>query len=323
MSQHFNTRLFSHSICLYIQPKELSLKWRRGRDTTVYFGSTLQMAVLDGTIHAQTERDNAIDIDEEFNESSSVSVVVYDSQEEQWSVLCERGEGIHECAMVLQDSQLVLAGGKSKGYPRIKNMVAVWDVSSKSWQYPYPPMPTPRYSALAVSCQHYLIVLGGFTDDELSVGSAAVEVLDTSRSQWYIAESLPEPCRLWQCVVVGDTLYLLGYRNGQLIFECSVRTLISLATSESTATLPTWKTIPDTQLNFCCLLTYKDSLLAVGGLRCQKISGIYAYKSDTSEWSKIGDLPTALCNPICILLPSNELYVLSDQIVYIGTSDSL
>ena len=272
------------------------------------------MAVLNGTIHAQTEGEN------------TTCVVVYDRQEEQWSMLCDRGERIRECAMVLQDNQLMLAGGRSKVYPIIENMVAVWDVSSKSWQYPYPPMPTPRCSALAISCQHYLIILGGFTGGERSVRSAAVEVLDTSRSQWYIAESLPKPCNLKQCVVVGDTLYLLGSRPGlyhQLIFECSVHTLISLATSESTATLPTWKTLPATQLNFCCLLTYKDSLFAVGGLRSQKISGIYAYKSDTSKWSKIGDLPTALRNPTCILLPSNELYVLSDKMVYIGTSDFL
>ena len=260
----------------------------------------------------------------------SSSVVVYDRQEEQWSVLCDRGEGIRGCAMVLQGDQLVLAGGFQKfrrGHDS-QSIIAVWDVSSKSWQYPYPPMPTPRYSAMAISCQHYLIILGGFVGSA-SVGNAVavVEVLDTSRSQWYIAKSLiPKPCRLKQCVVVGDSLYLLGshinsYR--QLIFECSVRTLISLATSESTATHPTWKTLPDTQLQFCSFLTYKDSLLAVGGLRSQRISGIYAYKSDTSEWSKIGDLPTALNNPICFLLPSNELYVLSDNMVYIGTSDSL
>jgi len=277
------------------------------------------MAVLDGTVYMETEG---------WNNSG---VVVYDSQEERWSVLCDRVDNIRECAMVLQDDQLVLAGGFQNSHwgRNAQNMVAVWDVSSKSWQYPYPPMPTPRRSALAISCQHYLIFVGGFTGSNSGECDAVVvEVLDTSRSQWYIAESLPEPCRLKQCVVVGDTLYLLGshYSLGcddQLIFECSVSTLISLATSESTATLPTWKTLPDTQLNFCSLLTYKDSLLAVGGLKSQKISGIYVYKSDISEWSKIGDLPTALHNPICILLPSNELYVLSDKMVYIGTSDSL
>jgi len=274
------------------------------------------MAVLDGTVYMETEG---------WNNSG---VVVYDSQEERWSVLCDRVDNIRECAMVLQDDQLVLAGGFQNSHwgRNAQNMVAVWDVSSKSWQYPYPPMPTPRRSALAISCQHYLIFVGGFTDNQSGGNATAVEVLDTSRSQWYIAEPLPGPCRLKQCGVVGDTLYLLGSHfswGHQLIFECSLRTLISLAKSESTATLSTWKTLPDTQLNFCSLLTYNDSLLAVGGLKSQKISGIYAYKFDTSEWSKIGDLPTALYNPICILLPSNELYVLSDKMVYIGTSDSL
>ena len=154
-----------------------------------------------------------------------------------------------------------------------------------------------------------------------------VEILDPSRSQWFIAESLPEPCRLKQCVTIGDTLYVLGshsFSGPQLIFECSVPTLISLATSESTATVPTWKTLPDTQLTFCSLVTYKNSLLAVGGLSSQTISGIYAYKSDTSDWSKIGSLPTALNISLFVVLPSNEFYVVSDcQAVYIGTPDSV
>ena len=256
-------------------------------------------------------------------DEDSSFVMVYDTQEDKWNMLCRRSVGKKECAMVLNDGQLVLAGGDLD--KTAQNIVAVWNVNSKRWQYPYSPMPTPRGSVLSVRHQQYLIFVGGVTRNPYAA-ARNVEILDTSRSQWFIAESLPEPCRLKQCVTVGDTLYVLESRSfsgQQLIFECSVPTLISLATSESTATVPTWKKLPDTQLRFCSLVTYRNLLLAVGGLGSQTISGIYAYKSDTSEWSKIGSLPTALKVTLFVVLPSNEFYVLGGRKVYIGTPDSV
>ena len=281
-------------------------------------GSTIQTAVLDGTIYVRT--------------AGSI-VQVYDTQEERWSDPCRRPDSITKFAMVLNDDQLVLAGGvvvDASSYPttyRCKNIVAVWNVRSKRWQYPYPPMPTPRSRALSIRHQQYLIFVGGVQYNYCSQSTFAltnVEILDTSRSQWFIGESLPEPCNLQQCVAIGDTLYLLGSLSSgqQLVFESSVPTLISLATSKSTATVPTWKKLPDTQLKFLTFVNYENSLVAVGGLSSQIISGLYAYKSDTNEWSNIGDLPTALYFTMCVVLPSKEFFVLShNQEVYIGTAD--
>ena len=109
-------------------------------------GSTIQTAVLDGNVCVKAEN------------GDSSSVMVYDTQEDNWNVLCSRGHDVHECAMVLNDGQLVLAGGVR--YSVTQNIVAVWNVNSKSWQNPgpYPPMPTPRSSALSVRHQQYLIL---------------------------------------------------------------------------------------------------------------------------------------------------------------------
>ena len=308
-----------------LQHKQLALKWRRG--CNLDFEISSQTAVLDGKVCVQTHVKN------------SSSVMVFDTQKEQWSKLCDRDEPIRDSAMVVNDSQLVLAGGVqgTHGFEEDKKTVAVWNVSSKKWQYPYPPMPTPRSSALSIRYQKYLIFVSGYQStgqyyQNPAVRVVNVEILDTSRSQWYTAESLLEHSDLKQCVAIGDTLYLSESRppfGHQIIFECSVPTLISLATcdstatSESTATVPTWKKLPDTQLDFCSLMTYKNSLLAIGGLLSQKISGIYTYKLDTSEWLKIGDLPTALNITLFVVLPSNEFFVVSGKEVYIGTPDSV
>lgn len=279
--------------------------------------SNIQTAVLDRNIYVRTV---------------GAIIWVYDTQEEQWSEVY-RNDSICDYAMVLNNDQLVVAGGVVKDGIKstAKDVVAVWNVSSKRWDYPYPPMPTWRSGALSIRYQQYLIFVGGiqysYSDDSdfyERIAAMNVEVLDTSRSQWFVAEPLPEPCYLNQCVAIRDTLYLLGSRSSsghQVILECSVPTLISLATSKSTATFPTWKILPDTPLKFYSFVSYKDSLLAIGGHSSQIIPGIYAYQSDTSKWSNIGDLPTALTITMCVVLPSNEFFVLSGRKVYIGTPD--
>ena len=56
-------------------------------------------------------------------------------------------------AMAVLNHQLVLVGGQNK--------VAVWNNQSKTWDYPYPNMPTARRGAAAISYGTWLVVAGG------------------------------------------------------------------------------------------------------------------------------------------------------------------
>ena len=78
----------------------------------------------------------------------------------------------------------------------------------QTWEYPYPPTPTAHSSAWLIHYLYYLVVVGGV--DCKGKNTTNVEILDTSNSQWYNAEPLPEPCHLQQSTRILDTLHFLG-----------------------------------------------------------------------------------------------------------------
>ena len=202
-------------------------------------------------------------------------------------------------------------------------------------------MPTAHSAAQLISYQHYLIAVGGVTYPvHQTQGSPIVnvEILDTLRFQWYIAESLLAHAYVQlQSVCVLDTLYLLdtsSFSSG--FYRASLSTLISFATSKCEASIPTWERLP-VQQELLGLVSYEGSLLAIGSPisqstfgfsnLCSVIPSIHAYNADTDEWTNIGDLPTTFHVILSVVLPSREFVVLCRQYgtgdceMYIGTPD--
>ena len=263
--------------------------------------------------------------------------------EDQWKLHCNAPDGVEEFAMTVMNGELTIAGGVVKS--QFKKKLAIWNVLFHNWQYPYPPMPTARSDAQLISYQHYLMAVGGVT---YPVGGTSyplhqtrgspimnVEILDTSRLQWYIAESLPKPCNKLQSVCIADTLYLLEESMlSSDFYRASLPTLISFATSKHKVSIPTWERLPLSR-NFHGLVSYENSLLAIGSHTTQSkfsnrnspfIPSIHAYNADTNEWTTIGDLPTAFHVVLCVVLPSREFFVFCGQYsfaadceAYIGT----
>ena len=250
------------------------------------------------------------------------NINVYNPEKEQWNRDFSAPQGLSSFAMALMNDQLVLAGGVhgEHRYSTTVNKLAVWNVTSQTtlqtWEYPYPPMPTPRSRAQMINYLHYLIVVGGAHPGGLD--SANVEILDTSMLQWYNAESLPKPCHLQQSVCILDTLYLLG--SSSYLFRASVSTLVSLAISKEKAATPTWETLPDIPFQCSSLAAYETSLLAIAHPIAQNVPAIHAYNADTNEWTRVGYLPTVLSVTMCVVLPSKEFLVVThENDVYIGT----
>ena len=254
-------------------------------------------------------------------------IQVYESEENKWYLHCKAPDKLNNFAITILNGQLVLAGGgkmdyMNSRYSTVVKEVAVWNSSLKVWDYPYPPMPKARHSAQLISYQHYLIVVGG---SDISRSIASVEILDTSRSQWHIAEPLPKPCSLIQSACVLDTLYVLG--SSSYLFRASISTLVSLATSKCKAATPTWEMLPDIPFQCSGLVAYENSLIAIDSSKV--IPGIHVYNADTNEWTRCGDLPTSLQVKLCVVLASKEFFIISSQDglnsceIYIGTPDSV
>lgn len=257
-------------------------------------------------------------------------IIAYNPEEDKWSLHCKAPHNLISFAMAMMNGQLVLAGGmlaqrysRSSMYQDNQDTVAVWNETSQTWEYPYPPMPTARSSAWLIHYRHYLIVVGGV--DRGGKNTTNVEILDTSRSQWYIAKPLPEPCHLQHSARILDTLYFLGSSYvSTSFFQASLSTLVSVATSKCETATSTWEKLPDVPFVCSGLVVYDNSLLAIGDLNAQLIPGIHAYKPDTNEWINIGYLPTALRVSMSVVLPSKEFVIVtSENQVYIGTPGSV
>ena len=192
--------------------------------------------------------------------------------------------------------------------------VVSWDQPSRSWRETLPPMPTPRGDASAVCYQHWVAVAGGCA----STGClSVVEVLDSTRQQWYTVEPLPVPAEGLQGALDGDRWYLLGGEGVlgkcKVAFSVSLPTLISEGLSHPGGASgageggSVWRPLPETPLGCCGVVVVRRGvLLAVGGKdsQSQRRSGVYAYFPGTWEWLHVGDLPTARHSSTCC--PTSE-----------------
>ncbi len=283
-----------------------SFNWRQGRD--LLLGTNQACAVvLNGKVYiggGLTGRD-----EDEY------IIEVYTPESDGWSRLPECG--VKWFALAIVNQQLVLVGGFSRDN-RDQSTILVWDSTSQRWTTPYPNMPTAQTSPAAVGYQQFLVVAGGHGRSRLTT----VEVLNSSTKRWSTASPLPIGCSWLTPAVVGDTLYLLGgltglslsYSFNKQMFSISLPALVSHAVSTPRAPPPSWEAT-DTELTLSTAVSLYDSLLAVGGKDDQKrrSSTISLYNPQTRQWTKVGDVPAALSECSCTVLPSGELIVLGGR----------
>lgn len=226
-------------------------------------------------------------------------------------------------------SQLVLVGGKKKGPPPQKPTNQLWVRTGSGggdWNQTLPPMPTKRFSPLAVNTAHaglenpeYLVVAGGRGVSYTLYGYTqedAVEVL--VGGQWSTLQPLPTPShnlgsafhtKNWFVRSRSDTCH-----SSQLHY-CKVESLIASAMQshgKDVSKEKLWKELHIPQDEACPIL-FGDELLVVGGfppasLR-EFVSGtkVHAYCSLTQSWVHVGDLPMQVWSSGCVVLPSGEL----------------
>ena len=209
--------------------------------------------------------------------------------------------------MASVNQQLVLAGGMERGRHDDSNRLVVWNSTSHTgWTLPYPPMPTAHSKPSAIGYQCYLVVTGGWR---------SVEILDTSSSQWHIAEPLPVGCESMTSAVLGDTLYLMGGTtvSPMQVLATFLPSLILDATSyfPRPAISPTWVNRPNTPLKNSTALVLQNSLLAIGGQTdmCESDGEIHLYNPLSGSWVKVGDMPVRRSHLTSAVLSSGAVLV--------------
>ena len=261
----------------------------------------------------------------------SSQVFQYDPIEDNWTTLPPTP--VQQPGLGSLSGKLLLVGGiHVVPIPRVRGIkgwfqetfqmlptssIHVFNIASRRWQKSeVPPMPITCSSPAVISHSSSLIVCE----------SLSVVVYKAEPGQWYRCVSLPSPCSSKSPVTIGDTCYLSAIGE-PYIYYASITQLLEkcspLDGAQQESTDDTWLQLPMPFSNVhvssiagCLLLINMHSLDAIA----HEPNSIYAYRSSTSTWLHIGNLPS-MTYMACttVLLPTNELFFVRSHRVFKGS----
>jgi hypothetical protein len=227
-------------------------------------------------------------------------------------VLPKCPHGFYSLAIV--NGQLTAISGYTSGLKVTNKLLSL----QTEWKEIFPPMPTKRSSAAAVTTKEHLIVAGGY--GEVVGNLTTVEVMNTRTLIWSTVASLPHPYRETSLTICGDQLYMLGGVDDEgetkSVLTCSLTELLQSSSSSI------WYIVTDVPAYFSTCAAVNGELLAVGG--CDEdgrpSSAIHKYNPTANSWDLISNMPTARWDSLVAVLPTNEMMVVGGQVGY-GSAD--
>ena len=230
--------------------------------------------------------------------------------------------------MLSLNGKLTLVGGMMRESGKFSRVIRVWDGDSKQWIEPYPQMPMGRTGPGCACYQHYLIVAGGRTWNDIQ-SLTSVEILDTKSGQWFKAPPMMYNGLCIQSVIIGKNLYFLFtfgsfVTSSKSLLRVSLPTLISHTLQGKNRDASIWEKLPDVPLYHTTLFSIGNMLLTAGGghggsvslaltallmKRDKPSADIHLFNPHTNQWLKIGELPEPRMICACTVLPSGKLLV--------------
>jgi serine/threonine protein kinase len=272
-------------------PKELKLtltrreeaKRKMKRGATVVKGDTAYFMLRDGTIRS------------------------YNSATSGWKdVLHYNYTG---ASLAIVNEELIAIGGCESSMFKKTYHNTLFIVVRTYWSdRRYPPMPTKRSDAVAVTSSAHLVVAGGMTGSALKDQTSAVEVMDSITLVWSVVASLPYPYRRASATACGDRVYILGGETANIktksVLTCSLSGLVQSSSLSSSV----WDGIADAPVfRFTCAAV-NEELLMFGG--CDKhykpTSAIRKYNRATNSWDLINSIPSPKYNCLVAVIPSEK-----------------
>ena len=148
-------------------------------------------------------------------------------------------------------------------------------------------------------------------------------MLDTDTRQWSIASSLTHPFSVATLSICGERVYMLGgfdhtgYPGTRSVLNCSIPELLQSRQPQPTIwqhllrTAPAnqstiWRHVADAPHRWLSCATLCGQLVAVGGKDTSAITG---YNETTDSWEAMGDMPTARCQTLVVILNGKMMVV--------------
>ena len=259
----------------------VTMKWKQGKRAPETMSSLWGAAV----VHSSTAY---------F--SQAYNVYSYESSEDKWTKVqtCKHG---YFCLAVINDTLTAIGGLDAYG-ECTNSLLGLTGSEKKNWKEIFPPMPTKREHATAVTTTTHLIVAGGSDNGRCL---STVEVMDMNNLQW-LSLSQAVPIQSFGSMALCDEYLYISVQGS--VYSCLFRIW-----RQAKGIAFTWKRLPNIN-DSATLATLGEHVLAIGGMDNGKPSGtVRRYDRDTNSWCIIGEMPTSRFNVLAAVLPSNELMV--------------
>ena len=241
-------------------------------------------------------------------------VYVYDINGNQWDRLPPPGQYCGTLQII--NNNLTVIGGRDTTTNKITNKVTTYN--NNSWSKTYPNTIKTRLRPGAVTHLDYVIVAGGYLDDDTS--SDDIEVLNYKQSShWVIARmKLPEPMCIPSLTISDDLLYIVGYirANGNrtnAAYQLPVDIITSSAAQLTSNQTAHWTELPPAPHFDTAIIPNSCPPVIIGGHDIQHVPTVDVRVLDVpnNSWKKIASLTTArVCTAV---VPINH-----DSILVIG-----
>ena len=163
------------------------------------------------------------------------------------------------------------------------------DDEGQNWNDVFPPMPTKREYAAALSTGSYLIVAGGEKAGEVVLQT--VEVMNIETRRWSVVADLPEPLSQLSITLCDDRVYLLGGKDAsrkpsQSVYACKIPQLLETSKSK-----PVWNRLTNLFVTNSTCVTFSGHLLAIGGEHCDSTgkptTAVQRYDPISNSWKVV------------------------------------
>ena len=242
-----------------------------------------------------------------FNPAGTREVYSYNSVTDIWSQLPDCHA--HYSTLAVVNGLLTTVGGS--------NINQLFSLRERKWTELFPPMPSKRHSAIAVTTGRALIVAGGYGDNgQLRGNITTVEVLNIDSRRWSTAANLPQSMYRASATVCGDRIYM-GESNS--VITCSLSALlqsccpkiIEAQPSTPSPRDPVWTTVADHRVRYSSLVSINNHLLAISGseLDYEPTTAVRLYDPVNNSWQTISHLVTSRRLCFAVVLPENRIMV--------------
>ena len=227
----------------------------------------------------------------------------YDPTNDTWVSL----PSLHRKKFTLLNFQkkLVAIGGMKQYYGSYSRDLSVWNDLTRSWKGMNATMKVPRMQCMAVTYKKCIIVAGGKHMDILS----SIEIYNGQ--QWRdLPTPLPVPMHSASSAILNGQWYLAGGETNQgpdkAVHCIPLHAIISLSVQAI------WGTVMPLPFKRSTLLTFKHTLLAIGGIQAMYNSAtVYRYSTDELKWVEIKKALHTSCHYVATAqLNDDKLFVI-------------